>query len=170
MLFRSAGGFALTIFLPIRSSLYACFPSAGIALAGSAWLDTAWSTAPVARRRRALAVGLALPLVLWQPVYRARHARLIGEAELSSRALSTIAAHVAEGRTTFVLEDDRTARPSLDSAFGTLAQDAVALTVGPSVRVAIEPPPTDAAYAALEPVRDPDVVLRLQNGALARVR
>lgn len=166
------GGFALTIFLPIRSSLYACFPSAGIAIAAGAWLSAAWRPVSSAGRTRAIAAGLVLPFVLWWPVYRARNTRLVREAELSRHALAAIA-DLTDGRPrpmAIVLEDDPTARPALDTAFGTLAQEAVGLIVGPGVRVAIHPPPTDASLAGLESIATPDAVLQLQDGALVRVR
>jgi hypothetical protein len=166
------GGFALTIFLPVRSSLYACLPSAGVAIAAAAWLSAAWRTSDRAGRTRAAVAGLILPFVLWWPVYRVRNARLVQEAELSSRTLAAIAAlrESAPGGLTVLLKDDRRARPALDSAFATLAQDAVDLIVGPGVRVAMDPPPTNALFADPDPVTAPDAVLELRDGSLVRIR
>jgi hypothetical protein len=46
-------GFAMTVFLPVRSSLYACFPSVGIAWAGAALATAIWRATPVRRQQRA---------------------------------------------------------------------------------------------------------------------
>src|SRR5262249_32176696 len=48
------GGFAITVFLPVRSDLYACFPSVGACLASAAVVSRAWSGSLLVRRQRAL--------------------------------------------------------------------------------------------------------------------
>ena len=37
-----AGGYALTVFLPVRSSLYACFPSMGMAMLAALLIESIW--------------------------------------------------------------------------------------------------------------------------------
>ena len=57
-------GFAVTMFLPVRSSLYACFPSVGVALAGAAIASALWRAGSAEQRRVAAAVALILPVLL----------------------------------------------------------------------------------------------------------
>jgi hypothetical protein len=178
------GGFALTVFLPVRSSLYACFPSAGAALATAAILTAAWRGTPPERRTRLVTLGLILPFLLW-PVYHARNRRSVEEADLSATVIDTLKRVEASTRishmestlqnvdptipnTVVVLEDDRRARPSLDTAFGTLIQEAVDVTIDPRLKVWIDPAPTYAAAAGLGPPPHPDVVLELRSGRLER--
>lgn len=167
----AAGGYALTVFLPVRSSLYACFPSVGIAIAAASLLSEGWQAAPEGRRRLALVAGLLLPFTLW-PVYSLRHSRVVEEAELSQATLTALTELRREHRGTLSvqLRDDRPARPTFDAAFGTLAQEAVHLVVGDDVVVSIDPPPTDARFAVLTPVPTPDVVLERRGTSVARTR
>src|SRR5262245_15291398 len=55
------GGLALTMFLPVRSSLYACLPSVGSVLIGTVVISGVWSSVPRSRQRIASLAGLALP-------------------------------------------------------------------------------------------------------------
>ena len=163
-------GFALTMFLPVRSSLYVCFPSVGVALVAGAVLQRWWTATASNGQLRALAAGLLLPFLLW-PVYHARNRGSVGEAELSRRTLSAlqdIATERGEG-ITVTLQDDRAGRPSFDDAFGTIAQGAADLTVSPKIRVWIEPPPRDAALAGLQPPARSDATIALREGAVVRV-
>jgi hypothetical protein len=164
------GGFALTVFLPIRSSLYACFPSIGVALAGATIVASAWPE--VVRRRperlRTIVVaGLLLPFLMW-PVYHSRNLGSVREAELSARTLAELQrqASIRGGGTVVLLRDDRSRRPSLDNAFGTTIQQAADLLVEPPIRVWIDPPPVDAGLAGLVQPERVDVVLDLRDGVL----
>ena len=76
-------GFAVTVFLPVRSSLYACFPSVGVALAGAAIATALWRAGTAQQRRAAAAVVLILPVLLI-PIYRVRNGRWVELAVLSS--------------------------------------------------------------------------------------
>jgi hypothetical protein len=163
-----AGGFALTMFLPVRSSLYVCFPSMGVALIAAAVSSALWREIPCSRLRVAVALGVLCPFLLW-PIYHARNDRLVSEADLSRAVLQQLADLTkGDSRTPvrIVLQDDRSARPSLNDAFGTLVQEAVDLIVSPQVRVWIEPPPIGAELAGIGQPPPPDVVLRLRNGVL----
>jgi len=164
-----AGGFALTIFLPVRSSLYACFPSVGVAIASAAIAAEGWRRLDARQRWRAVAVGVALPFCLW-PVYHARNRRMAAEAELSAQTLSVIQGQtdVHAGNLVILLKDDRTGKPSLDDSFGALLQSAVNLVVSPRVVAAIDPPPTDDPTRRL--TSRPDVTLVLKNGRLVEER
>ena len=58
------GGFAITVFLPVRSSLYACLPSVAGALAAAGCLAHAWDVADSRRRRHALVAAILVPLAI----------------------------------------------------------------------------------------------------------
>jgi hypothetical protein len=135
-------GFALTLFVPVRSSLYAVFPSVGVALACGVVLDAmrARGGAPMPLPRLAAAVSAVLIAAL--PVYRARNGRYVEPARLSERALRTIApqAAVIPAGTGIVLHDVDDPTSSFIGAFGTFASDAVTMRAGRDVTVWIDPP------------------------------
>lgn len=165
-----AGGYGLTLFLPVRSDLYACLPSVGGALAGAALLDgLPRAKDPRARRRLALASGVALLALV--ALLHSRNLRLRRTAELSARALaavSTAAPELAAG-TPLVLRDSD-ARINLRSAFGTLAETAVRLHTGvASAQVWIEPPPPPERGGGSRP-KGARIEFELRSGDLTRVR
>jgi hypothetical protein len=164
------GGFALTVFLPARSSLYVCLPSVGVAVMATAFAAAIWREMPVSRRPATVVTGLIL-LFLLLPVYRGRNRRLVSEAELSRATLTAIerAAPASRGRTLLVIKDDRAARPSLNDAFGTTLQDAVDLVINPRVRAWMIPPPTGADLAGIGPPPAADVALELKSGVVELV-
>ncbi len=166
------GGFAITMFLPVRSSLYACVPSVGVAIATAGILSEAWTHINSAQRQRALRAGLAIPFLLW-PVYHARNRGSSTAAELSARtmmALQGVAVEKGPGAVV-VLKDDREHRPSFDSVFGNGVQEVVSFTVRPPVSVWIDPPPADAALGGLSGVpQRVDATLRLIDGRVERLR
>ena len=74
----SVGGYALTLFLPIRSSLYAVFPSVGVAIAVAATVDDMRSRAVLpSRQSLRLAVAFGAIVVAMVPAYRARNGRAV---------------------------------------------------------------------------------------------
>jgi hypothetical protein len=164
-------GYAITTFLPIRSPLYACFPSVGVALAGAALLGSVWSRTTPAGRTRLVAGACVLPMLL-VPVYWARNQRYVKPAALSAqlvRDLRAAAPGIPEG-STVVLLDDVTASPNIAGAFGTLYDIAVPESIGRPTRVWVEPPPGNWVPAGLRP---PDgaaavVVFALRRGRLER--
>ena len=161
------GALAITVFLPVRSSLYACLPSVGVVLMAAAVVAGTSPSISTRVQRRAILAGLALPLLLW-PVYYSRNRNSVREADLSARtiaALQRIASEHGEG-TAVRLRDDRSHRPSLDHSFGTLVQDAADLMVTPPITVWIDPPPNDAALAGLQPPSHIDIVVTLRDGRL----
>lgn len=162
------GTLALTVFLPVRSSLYACLPSVGVALMAAALIAGTSPSISPRLQRRAVRAGLALPVLLW-PVYDARNRSSVREAELSTQtitALQRIAGEHGEGARV-LLRDERSQKPSLDDSFGTLVQNAADLMVTPPITVWIDPPPIDAALAGLELPSHVDVVLTLRDGRLS---
>jgi hypothetical protein len=164
------GAFALTIFLPVRSSLYVCLPSVGVAVMATTFAAAIWREMPISRRPPTVVTGLIL-LFLLLPVYRGRNSRLVSEAELSRTTLTAIerAAPASRGRTLLVIKDDRAARPSLNDAFGTMLQDAVDLVISPRVRAWMVPPPTGADLAGIGPPPAADVALELKSGVVELV-
>jgi hypothetical protein len=159
-------GFALTVWLPVRSSLYACFPSLGSALAGAAVLGALWRNLPGAARRPALVAACVAPLVLL-PVYSMRNSRLVGQGALASQASAAFAAAavaVPDDGVVWVT-DDRSARITLDGAFGSAIDDAAALAIGRGVRIWVDPPLTDFAAAGIAPPAAPPAArLALREG------
>jgi hypothetical protein len=137
-----AAALAVTMLIPVRSSLYACLPAVGSALLGAELVERIWSAAPNRQQRKAIFAGLMLPFALW-PVYHARNRRWVREAELSAHAI-TVLQTVAQERgagATVLLRDDRSARPSLTDAFGGALPRALELLVSPSISAWIDPPP-----------------------------
>jgi hypothetical protein len=109
-------GFALTLFLPVRSDLYALTPSVGSALACGV-LVQAWHRRAATRVNRTLAALVVLPILL-MPVYRSRNASGVAPADLSTRLLENPDAI-------------RTADPrDVERAFGSMQDLAIALVMG----------------------------------------
>ena len=164
------GTLAITVFLPVRSSLYACLPAVGMALCAASVVSAAWPRIPGPVQQRAVLAGVALPFLLW-PIYYARNGPLRREAELSAQTLGELqrVATARGGGTVVLIHDDRSQRPSLDGAFATLIQDAADLMVAPRITVWIDPPPAGVELAGLARPSHVDVELFLKQGALARL-
>jgi hypothetical protein len=163
------GGFAITVFLPLRSSLYACFPSVGVALMVAAITSPLWDDIAESNKRRLVIAGLMLPFVLW-PVYYSRNRPAVREAELSRRTLTELQ-RIATARgagTSVFLEDDLRERPSLQNAFDRGIQVAADLVVSPRIRVWVPPPPDypEPPPLGLREQSDYDIHLVLSNGAI----
>jgi hypothetical protein len=110
------GGFALTIMIPVRSSLYVCLPSIGSALIFVGAASAEWRA--ISRRRLVLAVLLILPLA-FVPVYWARDLELREEELMTTNALRAMTAQLAGrhvGR--LIVYDNLAERPALGDAFG----------------------------------------------------
>ena len=123
------GMYALTVFLPVRSSLYALLPSLGSALALGTLAAAAHRRVP--SRFAKVVIGLLVAAVLLVPVYRARNVRWVELAELSERVLRTIAADVAnQSAGHVVLVDAAGERFNLAAAFGNLLPEALELRIG----------------------------------------
>lgn len=159
-------GYSLTLFLPVRSSLYACLPSAGAALAAAAVIGAIARGASPVRVRRAAIAALLLPVLLW-PVYHARNRRWVSVADFSTAVVEDLARalpDVPEGAVV-ILEDDRSAHANVGSAFGNFVPDAALLHLGRRLTVAIEPPlPGDAPVV----ITGRAVRLAVRNGRLVR--
>jgi len=161
-------GLAITVRIPVRSDLYAVFPSIGGALACAAFVDaTRRDVGLDALRRRDARMGLILAALLAMvPIYRARNARFAEPARVSSevqRLLSgDLAALPAAG--TIVLEDAPARFATFGDAFGGLSTSAVRLFTGRSL-VADIVEAGDAAARPGEVAR-----YKLAAGTVQRVR
>jgi hypothetical protein len=165
-------GFGITMFIPVRSSLYACAPSIGFAILAAGLIDEWSAQLDDIRRRRAVLAGLAIPFLLW-PVYHFRNKDLVDATDVSARTMTALQ-RVADRKganAVVVIEDDRSRRASVDTALGTGLQDAVDLLVTPRVAVWLDPPPADAELGGITRAPEKrDVTLRLENGELKDVR
>lgn len=139
-------GFALTVWIPVRSSLYAVFPSVGVALIVSALSESLLARASYARRRRAAIAGVVLPLLLL-PVYWSRNGRWVELADISAATFAAISADVSSftPNTVIELRDDRATRASFQNTFGTLYPEAAHLYFDGRHQLWIEPPPPEHA-------------------------
>jgi hypothetical protein len=167
-----AGGYGLTVWLPVRSSLYAVLPSAGAALAGALLAQAFWREAAPGPRAKLLVAAALVPLLV-VPLYRSRNRRPVSEAELSTAALDDLAHAFADHhpKTTFVLEDDPQAQPTLERSFGTLLEYAVFLRTGRVRSVRYTPAAATWTVAEIAPYRatGPRTVLALRGGRLEEV-
>lgn len=147
-----AGAYGLTLFLPVRSSLYAVFPSVAPAIACAAIVEamTARAAAP---RRQTLRFGLviAATLLALVPVYRSRNGQYVEPARLSERALVTMHPHMvaATPGSVILLHDVDDATSNFAGAFGVFASSAVRLHSGRELTAWIDPPPEDWQLAGL---------------------
>jgi hypothetical protein len=122
--------FALTMFLPLRSSLYALLPSIGTSLAAGTFASWAARTNPAQFSR--VAVVLILIAGFMIPVYRSRNQRWARLGDLSARVVRALEATgpAAHGAERLVLIDDPRERFNLESVFGPALPDALVLTLG----------------------------------------
>jgi hypothetical protein len=150
--------YALTVFLPIRSSLYALIPSAGCALVAGVCASRAVRLSP--RRFARTATVLMLVAAALVPVYRSRNRRWVEPADLSMHVMQAIQATTssfsAGGRV--VLVDAPAADVGLDDAFDSLFPDALTLFSGDMWTGQIvqpgTPPPIDDRTTITYELRD----------------
>jgi hypothetical protein len=150
--------FALTVLLPVRSSLYALLPSTGGALAVGVAASAVSRARPDAFAKSALAL-LVLPVLL-APVYRTRNVPWVRLAEISEHVMTTLARETAgQHGGHIVLIDNPAERFNLDSAFGGLFPDAATLRLAGAWSGEIVTGPSGAQ-------RPGDVTLRFSGGVL----
>ena len=154
--------YGITMFVPVRSSLYAVAPSIGSAVVAGAFASRAWRAAPARFGRVAAAMIVVIALLV--PVYRSRNHGLVEPAELATQSLATIqtGARSHPDARDIVLVDDPRAPVTLDSAFGALFPDAIHLFVSPEARGSITNDAVTVAGDAL--------VFELRDGRLIQPR
>lgn len=165
------GGYAVTMFLPVRSSLYACLPSVGACLAAAALCARMWEQADPRRRRHAIVAAAVLPFLL-APAYVARTRRSVALSTFSARALDDLArvtAGLPDGAEV-VVHDDPANRVNVAGAFGALLNPAFTVHTGRRLSFWIEPPMPDAALAGLQPpcATCVDLEAVVENGRIVR--
>jgi hypothetical protein len=140
------------LFLPVRSSLYACLPSVGPALVAAVGIHAIWTASSSAARRRLAVAATAVPICLL-PVYWSRNERWVEIADLSAVTFAAVRDTVPTRGDTphLIFHDDRATRRSLVAAFGTLLPEAVTLAAGRPLPVWLEPPPDDWKGSRLTP-------------------
>lgn len=154
--------YAITVFLPVRSSLYAVPPSLGSAMIVGAVGSRAWRDDPLRVRR--IATALVVVVALLVPVYYARNRGLVEPADLAARSLETIQ-HAVGGSSrpgTVVVVDDAREGVTLGDAFGALFPAAIHLFVGPDWKGEI----VSESDRGKAPPGGDTVVLELRDGAL----
>jgi hypothetical protein len=158
-------GFAATIWLPVRSSLYAVFPSIGCALAvGSLVSATLRDVEPRYAWRVAMA-GLVLPFLLL-PIYWQRNVRWTELRTLSNATIRAIRADALPRETLVVLEDDLSHRANFRHVFGPLLHEAAALHFDNRLALWIEPPPPEIDRSAKPSHSAHVVTFRLVGGLI----
>lgn len=162
-------GYALTVFVPVRSSLYAVFPSVGAAVAFGVVVDALRRAAPSFDRRAPVVAAIVL---LFVPIYRARNARWVEPALLSRRATAAVRDDAASlpSHGTIVFEEGTASSTDFQDAFGALAGVAVRLYTSHPLDAAIAAP--DDITRIPRPPRSGDVVARyrLVDGRIDRVQ
>ena len=156
------GGFAATIWLPVRSSLYAVFPSVGVALAVGSFLTATVRSVEPQRAWRVAIAGVILPLLLL-PIYWQRNVRWTELRNLSAATIEAVRSDHVTGHRLVVLEDDLSTRANFRHVFGGQLPEAAALLFD-DVSLWIEPPPPeiDVASKPADPGRT--VTFRLMDG------
>jgi hypothetical protein len=135
------GTFALTVFVPNRSSLYALLPSAAPALITAVLLQQLWDSTSAITHRRLIAVAVIGPMLLL-PVYWSRNVRWIEIAELSSDTFAAVGSVARERPDLDVLlfRDDRSTRRSFADTYDQLLPVAVRLAAGRDIKAEMAAP------------------------------
>jgi hypothetical protein len=169
-----AGGYSLTLFLPVRSTLYAVFPSVGAAIACAAIVET-MTARTAAQRGQTVRLGVVMAAMLLAliPIYRSRNARYVEPARLSARALALMHPHVIDAPpgSVILLHDVDDATSNFEGAFGTFASNAVRLDSGRRLNVWIDPPPRGWQLAGLRAPqpREFATVFAVERGRIFKV-
>ena len=163
-------GFAVTIMIPVRSSLYVVLPTVGSALIGMAAGSWLWRAIPQLRRRYAAAAVFALPLVVL-PIHWLRHQTTKQQGMLSSRVLEEVrsASSGPAAVARVVVLDDPDARVNAASAFGSELARAVELVVGKPVATELVAAQEHRAPSGHALSGQGTLLLRVQDGTVTRV-
>jgi hypothetical protein len=163
-----AGTFALTIFVPNRSSLYAVLPSVAPALIAGFLLQHLWdvssqSAGASGRTRpaqRLVAAAVIVPVLLL-PIYWTRNVRWIEIAELSSDTFAVVQRVAREHPDVEALlfRDDRSTRRSFADTYDLLLPDAVRLAAGRDLTAEIVGPGVERANSVVIALRGRRVVV-----------
>ncbi|HEY7289349.1 MAG TPA: hypothetical protein VH583_05885 [Vicinamibacterales bacterium] len=136
-----AGSYAMTVWLPVRSSLYAVLPSVGSAIACAAVLESLRDRAATRFGDRRLLAALAIVLVCI-PIYRSRNGRWVDAANLSAQTMRVLTAEAPPEHSTgvVVFEDEAGPRATFDTALGSLASVAVQIETNRPLQALVTAP------------------------------
>ena len=156
--------YGLTVFLPVRSSLYALAPSLGSAAIVSAVASRTWRLRP--ERFQRLSLALVLVLVALVPVYRSRNRGWVPASDLAAGVMHTLQSEAA-GRSAgrVIIADDPAASTTMAEAFWLSMPTAVRLFLGPDWTAEIVPSPRELPQKVTEDA----LVYELRDGSIARV-
>ena len=141
-------GLAVTVFLPVRSNLYACWPSAGAALACAAIAD-GWLGRMTERQLRRAAVAAVLALTALVPVYQVRNERWVEIADLSRDTMAALDRCSAVHCNSILLQDDPRTRRNFITTFGEF-DTAARLFLGRDVSTTVVAAPVARAALATD--------------------
>jgi hypothetical protein len=156
-------GFAATIWLPVRSSLYAVFPSVGAVLVAAAVVAALVPAASELRTRRLAMAACVLPFLL-MPIYWQRNVRWTELRSLSAETIRAIQVDRPAGPALVLLHDDLSTRANFRHVFAGLLPEASALHFGRDVALWIEPPPPEVNPATKPAVNGRVLAFRLVAG------
>ena len=136
-----AAGLAITVRIPVRSDLYAVFPSIGAAMACALAIDAFRAGSKNAAAGDRILAYASAALLLLVPVYRTRDARFSEPARLSARMQGTIAADLGTlpEAGVVVLQDAATRFATFGDAFDGMAGSALQLFTGRPLTAEIVP-------------------------------
>ena len=154
-------GLAITLFLPVRSDLYACWPAAGAALTSAAIAD-AWLERMTTRQFRRAAVAAVLVLTALIPIYQARNERWVEIADLSRDTMAALERCSQVRCVAILLEDDPRTRRNFLSTFGEF-DTAARLFLGRNISTHVFAPPVERSVFSSD---DCVLHLRLMNDVL----
>ncbi len=134
-------GLAITVRVPVRSSLYALFPSVGAALAFAVTIEALRRRQENRQRDRLLVAALGLPLLL-TPVYYARSDRWVDPARVSASTVAQLQADAAvlPESGVVVFEDSPEQYANFRDVFGPLSAESVRLITGKPLDAIVLPP------------------------------
>lgn len=155
-------GFGVTLFLPVRSSLYAVFPSIGVALVAAAIIGDITARLDETRGRRLATAGVLL-LVCLVPVYWSRNVRWTELADLSRSAVEALRVRSTDWPpgASIAVYDDVTRRANLRNAWGALVPEMSRVMLDGRWEIVLLDPEMSRDRG-----RPFSVVLRLSNGTL----
>ena len=161
-----AAGLAITVRIPVRSDLYAVFPSVGAALACALAIDAFRAGSKTAEAGDRLLAYALTALLLVVPVYWTRDARFTEPAHLSARMQQTLTADrgTLPERGTVVLQDEATRFATFGDAFDGMASSALLLFTGRPLTAEIVAPEEQSPRPG-EAAR-----YKLAHGQIQRVR
>jgi hypothetical protein len=164
------GGFALTVWIPVRSSLYAVFPSVGTAIAIAVVVDALRRTASRPLYEIRFTAALAVVLLL-APMYRIRNAPWVEAARVSNRTMRVVLSDLDSrpGEGLVVFEDEAMPISTFGDAFGTLSTEALQLFTRRPLRGVVLHPEERLTRANIDS-DDLFAYYRLDHGRVVRVK